>query len=188
MVTKNSVFWRSPWPSLLMTFSIVSTHKPPPALVFASPSLYLCTDPWNWCALGCCLLSLCVVLGSVRSPSGPVISLTFALDCAGVMLRTLSWGWLVAVVQLLGCIQLFAMPWTAARQASLSITNSPSLPKLMSIKLVMSSNHLILCHPLLLPSIFPSIRVFSNESVLCIRWPKYWSFNFRIILPMNNRD
>ena len=72
-------------------------------------------------------------------------------------------------------------PWTAARQASLSITNSLSLPKFISIELVMPSNHLILCCPLLLlPSIFPSIRVFSNESVLCIRWPKYWSFSFNI--------
>ena len=72
-------------------------------------------------------------------------------------------------------------PWTAACQASLSITNSRSLPKLMSIELVMPSNHLILCHPLLLlPSIFSSIRVFTNESVLCIRWPKYWSFSLRI--------
>ena len=72
-------------------------------------------------------------------------------------------------------------PWTAARQASLSITNSQSLLKLMSIESVMPSNHLILCHPLLLPpSIFPSIRVFSSESVLCIRWPKYWNFCFNI--------
>ena len=72
-------------------------------------------------------------------------------------------------------------PWTAARQASLSITNSQSPPKPMSIVLVMPSNHLILCHPLvLLPSIFPSIRVFSNESALCMRWPKYWSFSFNI--------
>ena len=72
-------------------------------------------------------------------------------------------------------------PWTAAHQASLSITNSWSLFKLMSIELVMPSNHLILCRPLLLPpSIFPSIRIFSNESVLCIRWPKYWSFSFNI--------
>ena len=78
-----------------------------------------------------------------------------------------------------------ATPWTAARQASLSITSSQSLLKLMSIELVMPSNYLILCHPLLLlPSIFPSIRVFSNESVLCIRWPKYWSFSF-IIIPSN---
>ena len=74
-----------------------------------------------------------------------------------------------------------ATPWTAARQASLSITNFRSLLKLMSIEAVMPSNHLILCHPLLLlPSIFPRIGVFSNESVLCIRWPEYWSFNFSI--------
>ena len=74
-----------------------------------------------------------------------------------------------------------ATPWTAAHQASLSITNSWSLLRLMSIESVMPSNHLILCHPLLLlPSIFPSTRVFSNELVLCIRWPKYWSFNFSI--------
>ena len=84
-------------------------------------------------------------------------------------------------VRSLSHVQLFATPWTAARQASLSITNSWSLLKLMSIKLVMPSNHLILCHPfLLLPSIFPSIRVFSKESVLHIRWPKYYSFNFSI--------
>ena len=79
------------------------------------------------------------------------------------------------------CVRLFATPWTAARQASLSITNSQSLLKLISIASVMPSNHFILCHPiLLLPSIFPSIRVFSNESVLHIRWPKYWSFSFSI--------
>ena len=79
-----------------------------------------------------------------------------------------------------------ATPWTAAHQASLSITNSQSPPKLMSIKSVMPSNHLILCHPLLLlPSIFPSTRVFSNESALCIRWPKYWSFSCNISVPMN---
>ena len=84
-------------------------------------------------------------------------------------------------VQSLSCVQLFATPWTAARQASLSITNSWSLLRLMSIELVMPSNHLILCHSLLLPpSIIPSIRVFSNESVLHIRWPKYWGFNFSI--------
>ena len=84
-------------------------------------------------------------------------------------------------VQLLSCVWLFATPWTAAHQASLSITNSGSLPKLMSIELVMPSNHLILCHPLLLPpSIFPSNRVFSNESALCNRWPMYWSFSFSI--------
>ena len=84
-------------------------------------------------------------------------------------------------VQLLSHVRLFVTPWTAAHQAFLSITSSQSLHKLMSIELVMPSNHLILCHPLLLlPSIFPSIRVFSNESVLHIRWPKYWSFSFNI--------
>ena len=84
-------------------------------------------------------------------------------------------------VQSLSHVRLFATPWTAACQASLSITHSWSLLKLMSIESVMPSNYLILCHPLLLlPSVFPSIRVFSNESVLHIRWPKYWSFSFSI--------
>ena len=87
----------------------------------------------------------------------------------------------ISSVQSFSCVQLFAIPWTAAHQASLSITNSWSLLKLMSIKSVMPSNHLILCYPLLLlPSVFPSIRVFSNESVLRIRWPEYWSFSFNI--------
>ena len=93
--------------------------------------------------------------------------------------------WYISVqftsVQSLSRVQVFATPWTAACQASLSIANSWSLLKLMSIKLVMPSNHLIFCHPFLLPpSIFPSITVFSNESVLRIRWPKYWSFSFSI--------
>ena len=84
-------------------------------------------------------------------------------------------------VQLLSRVRLFVTPWTVACQASLSITNSQSLFKLMSIKLVVPSNHLILCHLLLLlPSVLPSIRVFSNEFVLCISWPKYWSFSFSI--------
>ena len=88
---------------------------------------------------------------------------------------------LSSLVQSLSRVRLFATPWTAAHQASLSITNSRSLLKLMSITLVMPSNHLILCCPILLPpSIFPSFRVFSNESVLHIRWPKYWSFSFSI--------
>ena len=85
------------------------------------------------------------------------------------------------VVQSLSCIQLFVTPWTAAHQASLSFTISQSLLKLMSIESLMPSNHLILCCPLLLlPSIFPNIRVFSNKSALCIRWPKYWNFSFSI--------
>ena len=84
-------------------------------------------------------------------------------------------------VKLLSRVRLFVAPWTTAHQASLSITNSWSPPKPMSIKSVMPSNHLILCHPLLLlPSVFPSIKVFSNESAFPIRWPKYWSFSFKI--------
>ena len=94
----------------------------------------------------------------------------------------------ISSVQSLSCVQLFATPWTAAHQASLSITNFRSLPKLMSIESVMPSNHVILCCPLLLPpSIFPSIRVFSNESVLRSRWPQYWSFSF-IISPSNEHS
>ena len=84
-------------------------------------------------------------------------------------------------VQSLSRVWLFVTPWTTPRKASLSITNSWSSPKAMSIESVMLYNHLILCHPLILrSSIFPSIRVFSNESVLCIRWPKYWTFSFNI--------
>ena len=88
-----------------------------------------------------------------------------------------------SVIQSLSRVPLFVIPWTAAHQASLSFILSWSLLKLMSIELMMPSNHFILCCPLpLLPSIFPSIRVFSNESSLCIRWPKYWSFSFSISL------
>ena len=106
-------------------------------------------------------------------------------DCSHEIKRCLLFGRKTMTnlnsVQSLSCVRLFATPWTVAHQASLSITNSWSLLKLMSIELVMPSNHLILCHPLLLlPSTFPSIRVFSNESVLHIRWPKYWSFSFSI--------
>ena len=86
-------------------------------------------------------------------------------------------------VRLLSHVWLFVISWTVAHQASLSITSSWSLLKLMSIESVMLSSHLILCRPVLLPSIFPSIRVFSNESVLCFRWPKYWSFSFSISPP-----
>ena len=94
---------------------------------------------------------------------------------------------ILSSVQLLSCVRLFATSWTTAHQASLSITNSWSLLRLMSIKLVMPSNHLIPCHPLLrLPSVFPSIRVFFKESVLCIRWPKYW--RSASVLPMNTQD
>jgi len=106
--------------------------------------------------------------------------------CNGVELGHLEvgmrdfWG-MFSSGQWLSCVQLFATPWTAAHQASLFNTTSQSLLKLMSIESVMPSNHLILCRPLLLPpSIFPSIKVFSNESVLPIRWPKHWSFSFSI--------
>ena len=89
--------------------------------------------------------------------------------------------YLISSAQSLSCVQLFAALWTVAHQASLSVTNSWSLLKLMSIESVRPSNHLILCHPLLLlPSILPSIRVFSSESVIHIRWPKYWSFSLSI--------
>ena len=106
-------------------------------------------------------------------------------SCFCIGLRSWSYGMLnicwFSSVQSLSCVRLFVTPWTAAHQASLSITNSWSLLKLMSVGLVMPSNPLILCCPLLLlPSIFPSIRVFYNESVLRIRWPKYWSFSFNI--------
>ena len=91
------------------------------------------------------------------------------------------WAWMHGSLQLLSCVRLFATAWTAPLQSSLSITSSRSLLKLISIESVMPSNHIILCHPLLLlPSIFPSIRVFSKESVLRIRWPEYWSFSFSI--------
>ena len=104
-----------------------------------------------------------------------------SLDSVSYILKCTWWSIVVqslSSVQLLSHVQLFVTPWTAARGASLSITISRSLLKFMSIELVLPSSHLILCHPLLPPSIFPSIRVFSNESVLHIRWPKYWSFSF----------
>ena len=98
-----------------------------------------------------------------------------------ILILSTSFGYQFSSVESLSRVRLFATPWTAAHQASLSITNSRSLLKLMCIKSVMPSSHLILCRPLLFPpSIFPSIRVFSNECVLHIRWPKYWSFSFNI--------
>ena len=112
------------------------------------------------------------------SGSDPQLSVDHhALDCYTAETLDL----VFSSVQSFSRVQLFATPWTAAHQASLSITNSWSLPKFLSMESVTPSNHLILCHPLLLlPSIFPSIRVFSNESVLRISWPKYWSFSFNI--------
>ena len=119
--------------------------------------------------------------------SGTCIPSCFHLPTSSSQLK--KWGglasssiqrWLMSVssVQLLSCVQLLAIPWAATRKAFLSITNSQSLLKLMSIKSMMPFNYLILCHPLLLlPSVFPSIRLFSSESVLHIRCPKYWSFS-----------
>ena len=100
------------------------------------------------------------------------------------------WYIIQSSVQSLSPVCFFATPWITARQASLSITNSQSPPKPMSTESVMPSCHLILCHPLLLlPSIIPSIRIFSNESALHIRWPKYWSFSWKTsVLPMNTQD
>ena len=115
------------------------------------------------------------------------------LNCVGTIVKcplTLNMRVCFNSVQLLSRVRLFLTPQTAARQPSLSITNSRSLFKPMSIESVVPSNHLILYRPLLLPpSLFPSIRVFSNDSVLCIRWPKYWSFSFSIrIFSINTQD
>ena len=137
------------------------------------PVLHMVFKPsGRWLGCGCC----CGRAVGILPPVGP-------RDSEGTV--ALALGLQFSSVQLLSCVRLFATPWTAARQASLSITNFRRLLKLMSIESVMPSNHLILCRPLLLlPSIFTSIRVFSNESVLHIRWPKYWSFSF-IIRPSN---
>ena len=114
-------------------------------------------------------------------PNVPKADTYFARNCWSILLINVDTSVQFSSVQSLNRVWLFATPWTAARQGSMSITNSRSLLKLMSIESVMPFNHLILFHPiLLLPSIFPSIRVFSNETELRIRWPKYWSFSFNI--------
>ena len=129
----------------------------------------------------CSVAQLCLTLCDPRDCSLPPSSVHEIFQA-----RILGWaaisssrgsGLPFSSVQSLSHFWLFATPWTAARQAYLSFTISWSLLKLMSVELMMTSNHLILCHPLILLSIFPSIRFFSNESVLCIRWPKYWSFS-----------
>ena len=120
-----------------------------------------------------------IISGTSYVPHGIIEGLWLCIKHNEKYMRTT-----VHLVQLLSRVWLFVTPWTAARQASLSITESQSLLKLRSIESVMPSNHLILCCPLLMPSIFPSIRVFSNKSALHIRWPKYWSFSF-IISPSN---
>ena len=118
-------------------------------------------------------------------PLGQLLTVSQHLCCPAVSLLIRESQKLLGLIQFssvqsLSRVRLFATPWTAACQASLSVTNSQSLLKLMSIRSVMTSNHLIFCRPLLLPSIFPSIRVFSSELVLRIRWPKYSSYNFSI--------
>ena len=127
----------------------------------------------------------CICPGSIPCPSLPQVACIFQtlLLLALFWLGSAKWAALqkVSSVQSLSRVQLFATPWTTALQASLSITNCRSPPKPMSIESVMPSSHLILCHPLLLlPPILPSIRVFSNESTIHMRWPKYWSFSFNI--------
>ena len=120
--------------------------------------------------------------GMLQSMGLPRVGHDLATECQQQWFKNV----FVVVVQLLNHFQLFVIPWTAAGQASLSFTISQSLLKLMSIELVIPSNHIVLCHPLLLmPSIFCSIRVFSNELALCIKWPKYWSFSFSIVLLTN---
>ena len=115
---------------------------------------------------------LCISLSLLQKRINHEVSVVFFKRIVTVLFSS---------VQLLSCVQLFATPWAAACQASMSITNSWSLLKLMSIESVMPSKHLILCHPLLLqPSIFSSVRVFFNDSVICFKWPKYWSFSFSI--------
>ena len=145
------------------------------------PSRLLC--PWNFAGKNTgadCHFLLQGILPAQGSDA------SLSVSCTGRQVLCTSAAWeapavCISSVQSLSHVLLFETPWTAAHQAFLSITNSRSLLKLMSIKLVMPSSHLILYHsPLLLPSIFSSIRVFSNESLLRIRWPKYWSFCFSI--------
>ena len=127
------------------------------------------------CACVCVCVCVCVYFRSTLCIHQVMGTQVFSLQCIRV--------------QSLSRVRFFETSWTAPLQASLSITNSQSLLKLMSIESVMPSNHLILCHPLVLPpSIFPSLRVFSSESVFHIRWPKYWSFSFNISPPMNIQD
>ena len=131
--------------------------------------------------MSCELSSVCAHLPASLMPSGFCCLVFIYLFIYLFIYYFFVWCLLFHSFQSLSRIQLFVTPWTTARQASLSITNSQSLPKPMSIESVMPSCHLILCHPLLfLPSIFPSIRVFSSESGLRLRWPKYWSFSFNI--------
>ena len=149
-------------------------YKPESFSIHSKNSLSL-SGPWDQ-EFALAIVSVCESQAMWISQLGsrmPGFRITYINPMASIIF------FLFSSVQFLSCVGLFSIPWTAAHQAALSITNSWSLLKLKSIKSVMSSNHLILCHPLLLlPSIFPSNRVFSNELALYIRWPKYWSFNF----------
>ena len=133
-----------------------------------------------------CVSNEILFLLCLEPPTKEALCLQFSFLQGYLLVRMLVHT--VIVVQSLSHVWLFVTPGTAAHQASLSITNSQSLLRLMSIESVMPSNHLILCCPLLLPSIFPSIRVFSNESILCIRWPKYRVSVSASVLPMNIQD
>ena len=128
-----------------------------------------------------CNLSMIYVVRESPASKFSIFSITSLDTYHTTKLLTPGYQRKISSVPSLKCVQLFVTPWSAAHQACLSITNSQSLLKLMSIGLVMPSNHLIFCHPLLLlPLVFRGMRVFSKKSVLCISWPKYWSFSFSI--------
>ena len=160
-------------------------HSSHSAFCMECSSIYICLSksliPSSLCSNFTWLP--CLKLHQTLSPTNSTSSLpaAFSQSIVSIPLTSSNTQYNFSSVQSLSHVWLFATPWTAARQASLSVTSSWSLPKFMSIESVMPSNHPILCCPLLLlPSIFPSIRVFSNESTLHIRWPKYWSFSFNI--------
>ena len=161
---------QSPWPHSRPVSTHTSTGDS------QSPRQVWLSLPWGHCYFPYDLVHTRLCLCPPKVSISPVYVYTQLIHFIVQHCKTaISW------VQTLSCVWLFATPWTAARQASLSIINSQSSPKFIYIESMMPSNHLILCRPLLLPpSIFPSIRVFSNESVICIRWPKYWSFSFSI--------
>ena len=159
----------------MLSSSVVSNSSWPHGL-WLTRLLYPRNFPGKNTAVGCHFF-----LQGIFPTQGSHRSLLLLLHCRWILyLRTTGEALGRGSVQSLSHVRLFATPWIAACQASLSITNSQSLFKPMSIKSVMPSNHLILCRPLLLPLIPPSIKVFSNESTLPMRWPKYWSFSFSI--------
>ena len=198
MATHSSIIaWRIPWTEELGGLQSMGSQTQTQLrdiLVGSCQHLLMALDPEcsqlsqlfpnQLCAL---VLLITHCQSCVNSCCWHVLALASSYSSCGILcfLSVLSsyetWNQLCCSVQSLSHVQLFATPWTAACQPSLSINNPESLLKLMSIESVMPSNHLIHCHPLLLlSSVFPSIRVFSNESVLRIRWPKYWNFSFSI--------